>query len=85
VERAFQRLNHILHIVITKAGRQSQGPGVNQKRLRCGFRRSHQSQAKTVVYYGLQRSAGTPEFPAQELRNVVVEGKCGAHIMMLAE
>jgi hypothetical protein len=85
MERAFQRLNQILDMVITKAGGQSQRPGVNRERLCWGFRGSHQAQAKKMVYGGFQRSAGTAEFPAQELGDVVVEGKCGAHIMMLTE
>jgi hypothetical protein len=85
MERAFQRLNQILHVVITKTGRQSQGPGMNNERLCHRFRGSHQPQAETVVYNGFQRSARTPEFPPQELRNIVVQGKCRAHIMMLAD
>jgi hypothetical protein len=85
MERAFQRLNQILHIVITKTGRQSQGPGMNRERLCRGFRGSHQPQAKKVVHGGFQRSAGTAEFAAQELDDVIVEGKCRSHIMMLAE
>ena len=83
MQRAFQRLNQFLHIVVTETGRQSQGPGMNQERLGRGFRSSHQPHAKKMVHSGFEGSAGTAEFLAQELGDVVIEGKSGSHITML--
>jgi hypothetical protein len=85
MERAFQRLNHLFYAVVVKARGQTQRPGMNNERLGFGFRGSHQSQTETLVYNGFQRSAGTPEFPAQELGDVVIQGKCRAHILMFAD
>src|SRR5579872_4839194 len=85
VERALQRLDQILHMVITEAGRQSQGPGLNHERLCRGFPGSHKPQAKKMVHARLQRSAGTTKLPAQELCDVIVECERGTHIMMLAD
>src|SRR5690348_6633993 len=84
VERALQRVDQILDLVITEAGRQTQEPGMNHERLGRRFSGRHQSQTKKMVYARLQRSAGTPQLPAQELRDIVVERERGAHIMMLA-
>src|SRR5208282_4234001 len=84
VERALERLDQILHLVITEAGRQPQGPGMDHERLGRGFRGNHQPEAKKMVYARLQRSAGTPKLPAQELGDIVVQCQCRAHIMMLA-
>src|SRR5271155_407820 len=67
VERALQRLDQILHVVVAEAGRQPQGPGMDHERLGRGFRGNHQAEAKKMVYARLQRSAGTPKLPAQEL------------------
>src|SRR5271168_4811891 len=84
VERALQRLDQILHVIITEAGRQPQGPGMNHEGLGRGFRGGHQPEAKKMVYARLQRSAGTPKLPAQELGDIVVQRESRAHIMMLA-
>jgi hypothetical protein len=84
VEGALQRLEQILDMVITEAGRQPQGPGMNRERLSRGFPGSHQPQAKKMVYAGLQRSAGTAKLPAQELGDIVVEGERSTHNMTLA-
>src|SRR5271156_4718864 len=73
MERAFQRLDQVLHLVITEAGRQPQGPGMNHERLGWGFRGSHQPEAKKMVDARLQRSAGIPKLPAQELGDVFVQ------------
>src|SRR5580693_2922312 len=84
VERALQRLDQFLHLVITETGRQPQGPGMNYERLCRGFPGSHQPQAKKMVHTRLQRSAGTTKLPSQELHDIVVEGQRRTHIMMLA-
>src|SRR5580692_10795750 len=85
MERALQRLEQSLDVVIAQAGRQPEGPGMNHERLRLcrGFAGSHQPQAKKMVHARLQRSAGTAKLPAQEFCDVVVEGERGTHIMML--
>lgn len=83
--RAFQRFNQFLDVVIAKPRRQAQGPGMNHEGLWFTFAGSHQPQAEEVIYSRLQRSAGAAQLAAQELGDVVIERKSGAHTLMIAE
>src|SRR5260221_14446306 len=75
VERALQRLDQVLHIVITKAGRQSQGPGVNRERFCGGFRGKQQPPTKKRGYGGFSRSAGEGGVPALGVGDPLLRGK----------
>src|SRR5258705_1003329 len=81
VERALQRLDQVLHIVITKAGRQSQGPGVNRERFCGGVGGNHQTPAGKVVDGGFQRSAAKGGVPGPRRGGDVVQGKRVAVIL----
>src|SRR5260221_12903699 len=81
VERALQRLDQVLHIVITKAGRQSQGPGVNRERSCGGICGNHQPPTEKKGHRGFQPSGRTAEVSGPELWGVVGEGKRCARIM----
>ena len=84
VERTLQRLDQILDLVIPEASRQPKGSRMNHEKLARKFFGSHQPDAKKVVYSGLQRSAATPQFAAQQLSDVIVKLECHAHITMLS-
>src|SRR5579862_941403 len=83
VGSAFHRLEQLLHIVVGQPGWQPEFSWCHNERLWARPVRSLQSEAEEMVNSCLEGAAGATHLLGQETSNIVVQRKCGAHIMML--
>lgn len=72
--------------VVAEPWRQAHRNRRNHKRL-SGLRiaAGGQAPAQQVVHRALERVAGAPHLFLHQAGNIVVDGKCGSHIMMLGD
>jgi hypothetical protein len=84
VRRPFQRLQQLLHVVVSEPGRKPQFSRSNREWFLPGPLRGHQSQTQKVIDHVFERSAGSPAFLLQESSDIIIQRKGGSHIMMLS-
>ena len=85
MHRPFQRLNQVLHLLIARSQTRVHGDWGDYEGLLVRlFLGVHQPMSQQSVHRPLEGVAGAPLLQLHKPGNVVVNGKCGSHIMMLA-
>ena len=84
MQRSFQCFDQLLDVLIFGSQARVQRDGRHHEPLLLfGLSRRGEAEAQEMVDGSFERIAGAFGFVLNQARNIVIEGECGSHIMML--